>query len=128
MMPRARFAALKEKKWWEYLVRFLFGGALAASTGIVTHAWGPVVGGLFLGFPSILPASLTLVKRHDGRRQAVEDARGGRIGTVGLAAFAAAVWATAGHWPAVVVLAVAALCWAIVDFGLWSMRFGRTRP
>lgn len=124
MRPEVDFGELKDKKVWEYLVRFLFGGVVTACTGLVAHTFGPVVGGLFLGFPAILPASLTLVKRHDGRAQAVEDARGGRLGSVGLIAFGAIVWATAPVLSPVLVLVLASMGWLVVDLGLWFVRFG----
>ena len=49
------------------------------------------MGGMFLAFPAILPASLTLVKRHDSRADALDDARGGRVAAIALACFAVAV-------------------------------------
>lgn len=124
MRPEVDVGKLKDKKAWEFLVRFVFGGVVAACTGLVTHAWGAVVGGLFLGFPSILPASLTLVKQHEGRAQAVEDARGGRLGSIGLIAFGAIVWGTAPVLSPVWVLVLATLGWLAVDLGLWVVRFG----
>lgn len=124
MRPEVDVASLKDKKAWEYLVRFLFGGIVTACTGLVAHAWGPVIGGLFLGFPAILPASLTLVKQHEGRAQAVEDARGGRLGSIGLVAFAAIVWGTTPLFSPVAVLALATAAWTAVDLGLWFVRFG----
>ena len=122
--PHVELGNLQDKKAWEYLVRFVFGGVVTACTGLATHAWGPIVGGLFLGFPSILPASLTLVKQHEGRAQAVQDAVGGRVGSIGLVAFAAVVWGASPVLSAVVVLVLATLAWLAVDVGLWFVRFG----
>jgi hypothetical protein len=62
MTPEVSVDGLKKTKPWEYLVRFAMGGAITVATGIVAHVWGPLVAGLFLAFPAILPASLTLVK------------------------------------------------------------------
>jgi hypothetical protein len=39
-------------------------GAITAAAGLIAGLYGPTIGGLFLAFPSILPASLTLVA-HD---------------------------------------------------------------
>jgi Protein of unknown function (DUF3147) len=61
MTPELDPAGLKKAKPWEYVVRFFFGGLVTALAGLVAKVWGPVVGGLFLAFPAILPASLTLV-------------------------------------------------------------------
>jgi hypothetical protein len=44
-------AALGRSKWYEYLVRFVFGGAVTALAGIIVKRYGPGVGGLFLAFP-----------------------------------------------------------------------------
>jgi hypothetical protein len=119
--PQLDFGALRKPKAWEYLIRFLFGGAITVAATLVTERLGPTIGGLFLGFPAILPASLTLVKEHDGRQQAADDARGGRLGSVGLMVFALVVWARAWAWPPAVVLVSATLAWAIVDVTLWAI-------
>ena len=116
---------LRHTKPWEYLVRFAFGGAITVATGVIAKLWGPIVAGLFLAFPAILPASITLVKRHDGRRQAIEDARGARLGSVGLAAFAVAAGATALTLSPWLVLAAAAVTWTLVDVGLWFLRYSK---
>lgn len=116
---------LRHTKAWEYLVRFAFGGAITVVTGIVAKLWGPIVAGLFLAFPAILPASITLVKQHDGRHDAIDDARGARLGSFGLAAFAVAVGATALTVSPWLVLAAAAVMWALVDVGLWFLRYSK---
>ncbi|TMA76496.1 MAG: DUF3147 family protein [Deltaproteobacteria bacterium] len=59
--------------------------------GLVAREWGPSAGGLFLAFPAILPASLTLVARHDSRGDAADDARGAVLGAAALIVFAAVV-------------------------------------
>lgn len=115
---------LKETRIWEHAVRFAFGGLIAVATGLVAYRWGPAVAGLFLAFPSILPASLTLVKRHDGRASACDDARGARIGAAGLAAFAVVIAAGAAHLPATTLLALASLVWLLVGVLLWVVRYG----
>jgi hypothetical protein len=121
--PQFAPSQLRDTKAWEYAVRFVFGGAIAVGTGIIGKIWGPFVAGLFLAFPAILPASLTLVKQHDGRRQAIEDARGARLGSPGLAAFAVTVAVTAGGLAPWLVLTAAAAMWALVDIGLWYVRY-----
>jgi hypothetical protein len=97
---------LQDTKWYEYAVRFLFGGAITAITGILASHYGPVFGGLFLAFPAIFPATATLVEKHEqekkqkagiantirGREAAALDARGAAIGSIGLVGFAITVW------------------------------------
>jgi hypothetical protein len=121
MTPEVDIAGLKKSKPWEYGLRFVFGGVITSCAGLVAHAWGPIAGGLFLAFPAILPASLTLVKQHDGRAKAVDDARGGRLGSVGLAAFGAIVAVTATRWPAALTLAAATVAWLFVNIALWFL-------
>jgi hypothetical protein len=123
--PRINVANLKGVRPWEYVLRFVFGGLVTALAGGVTHAWGPSVGGLFLAFPSILPATLTLVKEHDGRAKAADDARGGLLGSVGLVLFAVIVAASGAHAPVWIVLGVATLAWMGLGVVLWSATLGR---
>jgi hypothetical protein len=125
MKPRIDLAGLKKTKVRDYLVRFVFGGLVTACTGMVTHAWGPSIGGLLLGFPAILPASLTLVKERDGRAQAVDDARGARLGSLGLLAFALVVSRASCLGPPAVVLALAATTWLVVGATAWWLQHGR---
>lgn len=106
-------------KPWEWVVRFVFGGAITVATGVIANVWGPLVAGLFLAFPAILPASLTLVKEHDGREETVDDARGARLGSIALAAFALVVVLTAERLPAAAVLTLAAVTWLVVAIGAW---------
>jgi hypothetical protein len=123
--PKLEPGALKKSRPWELAVRFAFGGVVTALAGLVTRTWGPVVGGLLLAFPAILPASLTLVKQHDGKAQAVDDARGGRLGSIGLIGFAATVWLAPAVWQPAVVLFVATIVWALINGTLWALRYGR---
>jgi Protein of unknown function (DUF3147) len=125
--PRVAVEGLKRTKAWEYLLRFAFGGLVTACAALVTQAWGPAVGGVLLGFPAILPASLTLVKEHDGRAQALDDARGGRLGSAGLLAFAAVLWQTAQVLPMAAALAIASVGWIGVGVVLWGIFHGGDR-
>lgn len=125
MKPSLDIAGLKASRPWEYALRFLFGGIVTATAGVVAKAFGPVVGGLFLAFPAILPASLTLVSKHGGREKAIDDARGGRLGSVGLAGFAATVWLTTEVWPPQLALVAATAVWLVVNGVCWSLIYGR---
>jgi hypothetical protein len=122
MKPRVDLAGLKNTKGRDYLVRFAFGGLITACAGLVTHAWGPSIGGLLLGFPAILPASLTLVKERDGRAQAVDDAKGARLGSLGLMAFALAIWGASGLGRPAVVLGLATTTWLGVSLAAWWLE------
>ena len=121
-------SALKQIRWYEYVVRFLFGGAITAAAGFFANKYGPTVGGLFLAFPAIFPAAASLVAKHEverkhhhgmhgnerGRQAAVLEARGTSLGSIGLVAFAIAIWrlGTGPHWA--VTLAIASIVWGLV--------------
>jgi hypothetical protein len=122
MKPRVDLEGLKKTKARDYLIRFAFGGLVTACAGLVTHAWGPSIGGLFLGFPAILPASLTLVKERDGRAQAVDDAKGARLGSLGLTAFALVIWRASGLGHPAIVLGLATITWLLVGMAGWWLE------
>ncbi len=127
-------STLAETRWYEYGVRFLFGGAITVIAGLLAKRFGPVFGGLFLAFPAIFPASATLVEEHErekkrkagitntsrGRQAAALDARGAAIGSIGLACFALFVWKLLPVWNAGVVLLLALSLWLGVSVLLWQ--------
>ena len=65
-----------------------FGAGIALIAGVVGMRFGPRLGGLFLAFPAVLPASLTLLEKKDGRDKADVDALGAILGSVGMLVFA----------------------------------------
>ena len=135
MIVSAKLSALKEGRWYEYVVRFALGGATTLIAGIISDKWGPETGGLFLAFPAILCASATLVESHerrekrerglDGRRRGTDaaglDTAGAALGSIGLAAFAFVIWKlTPGFGMAS--LALGSIAWLLVSVGLWRLR------
>jgi len=137
MIIKARFARLRQTKWWEWLVRFVFGGIVTAITGLIATELGPVVGGLFLAFPGIFPAGVTLVERHEkekkqkhghlgvprGRKVSAVLAAGAVAGCVGLLAFAGAVWRLPAQLATWQWLLAAGLAWAAISLLAWFARF-----
>ena len=111
-------SVIGQTRWYEYAVRFLFGGLITAVAGIIAKQFGPVIGGLFLAFPAIFPASATLIEKHEkqkkeekwlrgtrrGREAASVDAAGSVIGSVGLLVFASIVWQFAPRYSTWIVL------------------------
>ncbi len=63
-------------------IRFAFGFVVSVLAGLMTVVFGNRIGGLFLAFPAILPASLTLIEQKEGRRQAEGNAVGAVIGAM----------------------------------------------
>jgi hypothetical protein len=126
MIPYVDFGGLRKTHASEYVLRFVFGGVVTASTGVIASHFGPAIGGLFLAFPAILPASLLLLKRHDGRREAAAAARGACLGAAALAVFAATVLVAARyHAPVSLTLGAATAAWLVVAAALWWLTFGR---
>jgi nicotinamide-nucleotide amidase len=98
----------------DYLIRFAFGASISLIAGILTLAFGPLFGGLFLAFPAILPATLTLLEKKDGLAQAVADVRGAVIGSIGMIGFAVVAMTLIPRNPAIG-LGAALVSWAVVS-------------
>ena len=111
--PKASLGAVARIRWPEMGLRFAFGFVISVAAGLVTTAAGPVVGGICLGFPAILPATITLLEKHDGQAQALSDIRGATLGALGMVAFAAVVGLLAARWNAWVLLAALAAWLAV---------------
>jgi len=125
-----------QTRWYEYAVRFLFGGLITAVAGIIAKQFGPVIGGLFLAFPATFPASATLIEKHEkqkkkekglrgmrrGREAASVDAAGSVIGSVGLLVFASIVWQFAPRYSPWIVLMGATVAWLTVSVLIWYVR------
>ena len=120
-MTRISFAssALRATRWYELVVRFVFGGAVCAAAGAIGHRYGPLVGGLFLAFPALLPASLTLVYRQEGRAKAADEAAGAVCGAIGLVGFAGVVWLATEKLHLAIVLSLATAVWFGLSWMVW---------
>lgn len=104
----------------ELLVRLVFGAGIALVSAIVGMVFGPKAGGLFLAFPAVLPATLTLIEKREGTTKAWADASGGALGALGLAAFAFTAVRLLPANP-VLALLVAVLAWLLVAGGLYFL-------
>jgi Protein of unknown function (DUF3147) len=62
-------SVLRRTKWHDYAIRFFFGGVITVVTGIIAKKFGPGIGGLFLAFPAIFPASATLIEKHEREKR-----------------------------------------------------------
>ena len=117
--PSVDPGALKKHGPSDYVTRFLFGAGISAVAGIVGAIFGSKVGGVLLGFPAILPASLTLIERKEGRGEAAVDAMAAILGSVALIAFAVVAGLTLMRLPAVLALLLAVAAWLVVALGLY---------
>lgn len=116
---------LHRTKLHEWVIRFAFGGVISLLAGYVGLKWGPAIGGLFLGFPSIFPATMTLLKNHQGRREAAEGGVGTSIGSLGLIVFAIIVFVTARTWSPVSSFGAAILGWFAASTIMWRKLAAR---
>ena len=129
-------SAFGKTKWYEYAIRFVFGGLITAIAGVIVREFGPAIGGLFLAFPAIFPASATLIEKHEkqekekhrlngakrGRQAASLDAAGSAMGSIGLLVFALIVWQLAPDHNAPLTLTGATLAWLAVSLLIWRIR------
>jgi hypothetical protein len=135
MIVRLHPSALRDIRWYEYAIRFVLGGAMTVIAALIAARFGPVVGGLFLAFPAIFPASATLIEKHvrenkekagvagarRGKEAAALDAIGAALGSLGLAAFAVVIWLRIERSPALA-LVLATAAWLAVSVLAWIMR------
>jgi hypothetical protein len=136
MRIQVDLSTLGQTKWHDYAVRFLFGGLITTGAGIIAKKFGPGIGGLFLAFPAIFPASATLIEKHEkekkeslglngaarGRSAASIDAAGSSMGGIGLVVFAMVVshfMPTERPW---IVLAGATVLWLGISVTVWQIR------
>ena len=136
MRIQVDLSTLGQTKWHDYAVRFLFGGLITATAGMIAKKFGPGIGGLFLAFPAIFPASATLIEKHEeekkeslglngaarGRSAASIDAAGSSMGSIGLFIFAFVVWQFMPRDPAWMVLGGATVLWLGVSVAIWQIR------
>ncbi|MBV8772587.1 MAG: DUF3147 family protein [Deltaproteobacteria bacterium] len=127
---------LFKTRWYEYATRFVLGGLITVCAGLIAEKWGPSVGGLFLAFPAIFPASATLIEKHErqskqakglagddrAKNAAAIDAAGASIGSIGLLAFAFVGSVFLPDRSAPLVLLFATLAWFLVSVTFWRLR------
>ena len=136
MVVKFKWSALRQTKWYELVLRFVFGGLATVATGLIAKGYGPIIGGLFLAFPAIFPASATLVEKHvsqkrqlagmeginRSRRVVAMEARGTAFGSLGLIAFAVVIWRLLVGNRTWLVLTTACVGWFLVSVLAWQSR------
>lgn len=145
MLIKTDWSVLRKTKWNDYAVRFVLGGLITAVAGLIARKFGPGVGGLFMAFPAIFPATATLAEEREkdrkrkeglsgverGRLAAAAEAAGTAIGSIGLLAFAYVFWKLLPSWRLWLVFVIAILSWTTVTVTLWfarkRLRFRRKR-
>ena len=135
MAVRLNLSALRQIKWYEIVLRFLFGGLATVATGMSAKSFGTVVVSMFLAFSAIFPATATLVEKHEKEKKRVAgidganrarcavalEARGATIGSIGLICFAIVVWRLLPGGAEWLILLSAILGWAATSILLWQI-------
>jgi uncharacterized membrane protein (GlpM family) len=106
--------------WAQLGLRFAFGAGIALLAGLVGMRFGPRVGGLFLAFPAVLPAALTLIERKEGPAKTDIDAVGAILGSVAMVVFATVAAVLTVRVGAPLAVAAAAAAWVIVAGALFA--------
>ena len=118
-IPSVNPNELKDKSPKDYLVRFAFGASVSLIAALISLK-SQLFGGLFLAFPAILPASLTLIERDLGKEEAGIDAEGAIMGAIGLLAFALVAAFGIKTIGAIPALIAAAGAWLVVSGGIYA--------
>jgi uncharacterized membrane protein (GlpM family) len=103
------------------VVRFVLGAAVSIIAGIISKGAGARLGGLFLAFPAILPASLTFVQEQEGTRKADRDAIGAVLGGLALVVFASVAEDTFTRLPAALVLHLSLIGWIVASVVMYGV-------
>jgi Protein of unknown function (DUF3147) len=114
---RVDFGALREIRPGTLVVRFAFGAAVSIVAGLIGIAAGKQAGGVMLAAPAVLPATLTIIERQEGRGAAVTEAIGSVPGAVALAGFALIAAASTARLPLAAALLCALAAWVVVAVG-----------
>ena len=117
------------------------GGAITVIAGLIAQFYGPVWGGLFLAFPAIFPATVTLVASHERKRKArhglqgakrgldaaAANALGATLGSIGLFIFAMVACGLLTFGSGAWALLPATIAWFLVAGTAWLVWKRRQR-
>ena len=109
--------SLREIRLRALALRFVFGAAVSVVAGLVGIAAGQRAGGVMLAAPAVLPATLTIIERQEGRGPAVTEVQGAVLGAVALIGFAVVAAASMARLPLAAALLGALAAWAAAAIG-----------
>jgi hypothetical protein len=132
MLIKYDSSAFRRTRWNEYVSRFIYGGLMTVGTGLIGKRFGPSLAGLFLAFPAIFPASVSLIDKHQrkakgqhglvgvqrGRQAAAVETAGSSAGAAGLIVFAILSQKFIGAVP-FYALVLASFGWRITVIMVW---------
>ncbi len=111
------FGVLREIRPGALGVRFFFGGAVSVVAGLVGVAAGQRAGGVMLAAPAVLPATLTIIEKEEGRGPAVPRCRVRCPVPSRLPGFAVVAAASTAKLPLAAALLCALAAWVLVAIG-----------
>ena len=130
VLPSIEAGKLGELRAHDIVIRFGAGAATSLGSALVGVFVSSRAAGVFLAFPAILVAGLTLLESKEGEPPAREFSHGAVLGALALAAFAAVTATLVLDLPAPLALALALLAWvavALAAYGLLAL-FVHLRP
>lgn len=95
------------------VIRFAFGATVSAVAAVLALVVDPRFAGIFLAFPAILPATLTLIEEEESTQEAKHDDVGAILGASSLVVFGAITWWLVPEVGAAPALAVASVGWLV---------------
>lgn len=122
-MWKLDFSQLKQLRWKDFIIRFLFGGAVSVLAALIAQLTNGRIGGIFTAFPAILLASLTIIARVEGKYDAEETARGGIVGAVALVITAIVLSLTLNVLTGPLSLLLSLAVWLLCAIGLYVVSY-----
>ena len=111
------FRALREIPFKALVWRFVFGAAISVVAGLIGVLVGPRAGGVMLASPAVLPATLTIIERQEGRGPAVAEVMGAVPGAVALTGFALVAAGSMTKLPLAAALLLPLVTWVVAAIG-----------
>jgi hypothetical protein len=105
---------LRRRRPAEFALRFGFGAGIALAAALISLRFGARAGGIFLAFPAILPASLSMIEHDDGNERAVIDSIGAILGSLALVACAVVATLALPRTGAVAGVGLVLAAWLVV--------------
>jgi hypothetical protein len=101
----------------DLVLRFAFGAAISVVSGLIGVAAGKFAGGVWLAGPAVLPATLTIIEKEEGRKPAVTEVQGSVPGTIALITFAVVAAVCTARLPLAAAMLCALATWVAVAIG-----------
>jgi hypothetical protein len=120
-IPRFQPGRIKEARFRDFAIRFAFGGTISVVAALIGAVSNESIGGIFIAFPAIILASLTLIDKEEDREHASYDAVGAALGAIGFIACAFFISYTLEQVPVAASLGIGLLIWLVVSLALYAL-------